>query len=92
MQTSDSYRFKVAELMLCNQTDARVQTVTESKYEVYDCMLRRVIWHAVLGVVRMIKLFGWEPRVVDEVAAERREELRYVRQVRMRQFLMNYVK
>ncbi|KAI0728488.1 hypothetical protein C8Q72DRAFT_917712, partial [Fomitopsis betulina] len=44
-----------------------------------------------LGVVRMIKLFGWEPRVVNKVAEQRREELRYIRQVRMRQFLMSYV-
>ena len=45
-----------------------------------------------LGMVRMIKLFGWEPRVEEEVAKKREEELRFVREVRMRQFLMNYVK
>ena len=47
---------------------------------------------SVLGMVRMIKLFGWEPRVAEEVAKKREEELRFVREVRMRQFLMNYVK
>lgn len=46
----------------------------------------------VLGMIRMIKLFGWEHRVANEVAQKREEELRFVRRVRMRQFLMNYVK
>ena len=46
----------------------------------------------VLGVVRMIKLFGWEPRVAEQVAEKRQEELGFIKRVRMREFLMNYMK
>ena len=31
-----------------------------------------------MGVLRMIKLFGWESRVKDQVARKREEELRFV--------------
>ena len=40
----------------------------------------------------MIKLFGWEPRVAEQVSEKRQEELGLVRRVRMREFLMNYMK
>ena len=40
------------------QTDARVQTVTET-----------------MGVIRMIKLFGWELRILDQLNERRDEEL-----------------
>ena len=40
------------------QTDARVQTVTET-----------------MGVIRMIKLFGWELRILDQLTERRDEEL-----------------
>lgn len=33
---------------------------------------------AVMNVLRMIKLFGWESRVRDEVAKKREEELQFV--------------
>ena len=46
----------------------------------------------VLGVVRMIKLFGWEPRVAEQVSEKRQEELGLIKKVRMREFLMNYMK
>ncbi|KAH9932906.1 P-loop containing nucleoside triphosphate hydrolase protein [Fomitopsis serialis] len=45
-----------------------------------------------LGVVRMIKLFGWEPRMAEQVAEKREEELGVIRSLRMREFLMNYMK
>ena len=40
----------------------------------------------------MIKLFGWEPRVAEQVAEKRQEELGLIKKVRMREFLMNYMK
>ena len=44
--------------MIWIQTDARVQTVTET-----------------MGVIRMIKLFGWELRILDQLNERRDEEL-----------------
>ncbi|KZT69185.1 hypothetical protein DAEQUDRAFT_727082 [Daedalea quercina L-15889] len=44
-----------------------------------------------LGVVRMIKLFGWEPRVAGQVAEKREDELGLIRRLRMRVFLMDYM-
>lgn len=29
-----------------------------------------------MGVIRMIKLFGWEPRMADKIAEKRESELR----------------
>ena len=31
-----------------------------------------------MNVLRMIKLFGWESRVKDEIAQKREEELKYI--------------
>ena len=36
-----------------------------------------------MSVLRMIKLFGWESRVRDEIAEKREEELSYVWKVKV---------
>ena len=36
-----------------------------------------------MNVIRMIKLFGWEPRVNDQLAGKREDELRYQRKYRL---------
>ncbi|EUC62287.1 P-loop nucleoside triphosphate hydrolase, partial [Rhizoctonia solani AG-3 Rhs1AP] len=68
---------KVAHLINNAQTDARVQTVTES-----------------MNVIRMIKLFGWEKKVVGQVEEKREEELIYYRKRQMLRLVnsnINYV-
>ena len=32
-----------------------------------------------MNVIRMIKLFGWEPRVKEEIGEKREEELRIIK-------------
>lgn len=42
-----------------------------------------------LGVIRMIKLFGWEPYMLTQLARSRDEELKKLRQFRMLDITMN---
>ncbi|KAH9913678.1 P-loop containing nucleoside triphosphate hydrolase protein [Epithele typhae] len=42
-----------------------------------------------LGVVRMIKLFGWESRVAEQIAERRQEELVQLRKTRMVEMINN---
>ncbi|KAH9836198.1 uncharacterized protein C8Q71DRAFT_761194 [Rhodofomes roseus] len=66
-----------------------VHGLQEKKMAKTDARVQTV--SELLGVVRMIKLFGWEPRVAEQVAEKREEEMSFVRSLRMREFLMNYV-
>ncbi|TFY57504.1 hypothetical protein EVJ58_g6979 [Rhodofomes roseus] len=66
-----------------------VHGLQEKKMAKTDARVQTV--SELLGVVRMIKLFGWEPRVAEQVAEKRGEEMSFVRSLRMREFLMNYV-
>ncbi|KAI9436510.1 hypothetical protein BJY52DRAFT_1230473 [Lactarius psammicola] len=50
------------------RTDARVQAATES--EVTD---------TTMGILRMIKLFGWEPKIAARLDEKREQELQYIR-------------
>ena len=38
-----------------------------------------VICKLAMNVIRMIKLFGWEPRVKEEIGEKREEELRIIK-------------
>ncbi|PCH35077.1 hypothetical protein WOLCODRAFT_155747 [Wolfiporia cocos MD-104 SS10] len=44
-----------------------------------------------LGVIRMIKLFGWEPRVAEQLAEKRTEELEYQKKFRLLELLNRYI-
>ena len=64
------------------KTDARVQVVTESTL----CPVINPNQHgfvlsilAVMNMIRMIKLFGWEARINERIARSRAEELKGVR-------------
>ena len=36
-----------------------------------------------LGVIRMIKLFGWEPRIAEQLDKKREEELKALRKSKL---------
>lgn len=36
-----------------------------------------------MGVIRMIKLFGWEPRTAEQISEKREEELLYQKKYRL---------
>ena len=40
----------------------------------------------------MIKLFGWEPRVDEQVAAKREEELKYIRKNKILELINGNIK
>ena len=72
--------FRLAPPDLCVQTDARVQLINESGpiFLAFQGLNDVDISAAVLGMIRMIKLFGWETRVRDSVAEKREKELKAV--------------
>ena len=45
-----------------------------------------------MSVIRMIKLFGWEPRVAEQLATKRADELSYIRTYKILELLNNNIK
>ena len=45
-----------------------------------------------MSVLRMIKLFGWEPRVKETIAEKRENELKYIWKRKILQLANNCVK
>lgn len=45
-----------------------------------------------MNVIRMIKLFGWEPKVNDQVAEKREDELTYIRKFKMLELSNSIIK
>ncbi len=47
---------------------------------IWHVTVQQLLWHKVLvmNVLRMIKLFGWESRVIDDVSTKREDELRWI--------------
>ena len=35
--------------------------------------------YTAMGILRMIKLFGWEPKIVARLAEKREQELQYIK-------------
>jgi len=61
------------------RTDARVQTVTESKQYSYHTEESHLhICNLALNVLRMVKLFGWEQKMEGRIAEKREEELIWI--------------
>lgn len=46
----------------------------------------------VMSVLRMIKLFGWEPRVTETIAETRENELKYIWKAKMLRLTVNCIK
>jgi len=57
------------------KTDARVQTVTESVYLISFLLMVVTYLPSVMGVLRMVKMFGWEKQISNRVADKRDDEL-----------------
>lgn len=61
------------------QTDARVQTVTESKHSSRSSSTYADLVLKAMNVLRMIKLFGWESKMGSKIAEKRDEELKWTK-------------
>ena len=51
-----------------------------------------IVARVVLNVVRMIKLFGWEPRVASQVEDRREAELKLIRKMKYMELVNNLAK
>lgn len=45
-----------------------------------------------MNVIRMIKLFGWEPKVNDEIAKKRDDELKWIKRRQLLDLLNGNIK
>ena len=45
-----------------------------------------------MSVIRMVKLFGWEPRVADQLAEKRENELTFIRKYKILELINNNIK
>lgn len=76
------------------KTDARVQNVTESESLPYTDLRATLMPYCVtaMSVIRMVKLFGWEPRVADQLGDKREDELKYIRKNKILELINNNIK
>ena len=64
------------------KTDARVSAVTESAYNVCERSHHHICTHpslTALSILRMVKLFGWEQKMSDQISGKRAAEMEWVR-------------
>ncbi|OSX60068.1 hypothetical protein POSPLADRAFT_1048490 [Postia placenta MAD-698-R-SB12] len=66
-----------------------LQALQVEKMKRSDARVQRVT--EMLGVIRMIKVFGWEPRTAQQLAEKRAEELKYQRKSKFLQFFTHYL-
>ncbi|TCD66627.1 hypothetical protein EIP91_001094 [Steccherinum ochraceum] len=60
---------------------SRIQKTQVEKMKKTDARVQSVT--EIMNVIRMIKLFGWEPKVNDQIAEKREEELVYIRRFKL---------
>ncbi|KAI0711030.1 hypothetical protein C8T65DRAFT_739602 [Cerioporus squamosus] len=58
-----------------------IQGVQTEKMKKTDARVQNVT--ETMNVIRMIKLFGWEPKVADQLAEKREDELSYIRKYKI---------
>lgn len=70
-------RIQEVQVVRLKATDARVQTVTESRFRLSIYLTYTYLVEA-MNVLRMIKLFGWEKKMNEKVAEKRDKELVWI--------------
>ncbi|KAI0774725.1 multidrug resistance-associated ABC transporter [Trametes elegans] len=60
---------------------SKIQGVQTEKMKKTDARVQDVT--ETMSVIRMIKLFGWEPRVSDQLAKKREDELKYIKKYKI---------
>ena len=76
------------------QTDARVQSVTESELDewLFTLLLYWFSFLLAMQVIRMVKLFGWEPQIADRIHTNREDELYSFLKTEMSEIFVNILK
>ncbi|OCH90238.1 hypothetical protein OBBRIDRAFT_812797 [Obba rivulosa] len=74
------------------QTDARIQTVTESmSYPYCKCVPPNSHRLPAMQIIRMIKVFGWERLTTKNISEKCEEELAYIKQSKMIYLVLHLV-
>ncbi|KZT53818.1 hypothetical protein CALCODRAFT_486059 [Calocera cornea HHB12733] len=68
----------VASIPLPSQVAAWVQTIQNERMKKTDARVQSIT--ETMNVIRMVKMFGWESRVKEQIGEKREEELKYVKQ------------
>lgn len=84
-------RIQSVQVARIRQTDARIQTVTESKQPQVISKHPAYRMKAV-GIIRMIKLFGWERKMSERLAERREEELYWLRKENLLEIINSTIK
>ncbi|KAI1795060.1 hypothetical protein LXA43DRAFT_1080347 [Ganoderma leucocontextum] len=66
-----------------------IQGVQKEKMKKTDARVQNVT--ETMSVIRMVKLFGWEPRVADQLAEKRENELTFIRKYKILELINNNV-
>ncbi|KAI0918391.1 hypothetical protein AcV5_002391 [Taiwanofungus camphoratus] len=66
-----------------------VQKVQVEKMKKTDARVQTVT--EIMSVIRMIKVFGWEPRMTEQLAEKRAEELQYQRTFKLLELINGYM-
>ncbi|KAI0750650.1 hypothetical protein C8Q80DRAFT_1097969 [Daedaleopsis nitida] len=66
-----------------------IQGVQTEKMKKTDARVQNVT--ETMSVIRMIKLFGWEPRVADQLATKRDDELSFIRKYKILELVNNNI-
>ncbi|KAH9939277.1 uncharacterized protein BXZ73DRAFT_76000 [Epithele typhae] len=71
---------------------SKMQAVQKERMKKTDARVQNVT--ETMNVIRMIKLFGWEPRVADRIGNKREDELSYIRRYKFLELIngnINYI-
>ncbi|KAI0758154.1 multidrug resistance-associated ABC transporter [Fomes fomentarius] len=68
---------------------SKIQNVQTEKMKKTDARVQNVT--ETMSVIRMIKLFGWEPRVADQLSEKRENELSFIRQYKILELINNNI-
>lgn len=78
------------------KSDARVQSVTEGEPDQFCKYFVAETYHTLfilaMNVIRMIKFFGWESKVREQIAEKRQEELVLTRKMKLLRILNNNIR
>ncbi|PIL37563.1 ATP-binding cassette transporter [Ganoderma sinense ZZ0214-1] len=66
-----------------------IQGVQKDRMKKTDARVQNVT--ETMSVIRMVKLFGWEPRVADQLAEKRENELTFIRKYKILELINNNI-
>ncbi|KAJ7590652.1 multidrug resistance-associated ABC transporter [Mycena floridula] len=64
---------------------SRLQSIQQEKMRKTDARVEKVV--EMMGILRMVKFLGWEPKIKEQISAKRKEEIRLLRKSKLLELL-----